>query len=39
MAFRSLTTTSDYDIYTKQYLANIALQIQLNQNNFNKNIK
>ena len=39
MAFRSLTTTSDYDIYTKQYLANIALQIQLNQNNFNKNIQ
>ena len=39
MAFRSQTTTSDYDIYTKQYLANIALQIQLNQNNFNKNIE
>ena len=38
MAFRSLTTTSDYDIYTKQYLANIALQIQLNQNNLNKNM-
>jgi len=38
MAFRSQTTTSDYDIYTKQYLANIALQIQLNQNNLNKNI-
>ena len=38
MAFRSQTTTSDYDIYTKQYLANIALQIQLNQNNLNKNM-
>lgn len=38
MAFRSLTTTSDYDSYTKQYLANIALQIQLNQNNLNQNM-
>lgn len=39
MAFRSQTNTSDYAVYTKQYLANIALQIQLNQNNFNKNIE
>lgn len=38
MAFRSLTNTTDYNNYTKQYLDNLALQIQLNQNNFNKNI-
>jgi hypothetical protein len=38
MSFPSQNTTSDYEIYTKQYLANLALQIKLNQNNFNKNV-
>ena len=38
MSFPSLVKTSDYDIYTKKYLQNLALEIQLNQNNFNKNV-
>jgi len=38
MAFQSLNKTSDYDIYTTQYLQNLALQIKLNQQNFDKNI-
>jgi hypothetical protein len=38
MSFPSQNSTSDYDKYTKQYLANLALQIQLNQTNFNKNV-
>ena len=39
MSFPSLVKTSDYDIYTKKYLQNLALEIQLNQNNFNKNVQ
>ena len=38
MSFPSLNKTSDYDVYTNQYLQSLALQIQLNQNNFDKNV-
>jgi len=38
MSFPSLNNTSDYDVYTTKYLQSIALQIQLNQNNFDKNV-
>jgi len=38
MSFPSLNSTSDYDVYTTKYLQNLALQIQLNQTNFNKNV-
>lgn len=38
MSFAPLNNTSDYDVYTTKYLQNLALQIQLNQNNFDKNV-
>jgi len=38
MSFPSLNNTSDYDVYTTKYLQSLALQIQLNQNNFDKNV-
>jgi hypothetical protein len=38
MAFPALVKTSDYDVYTKKYLENIALEIKLNQQNFDKNV-
>lgn len=38
MSFPPLNNTSDYDVYTTQYLQSLALQIQLNQNNFDKNV-
>ena len=38
MSFPALNNTSDYDVYTTKYLQSIALQIQLNQNNFDKNV-
>ena len=38
MSFPPLNNTSDYDVYTTKYLQSLALQIQLNQNNFDKNV-
>lgn len=38
MSFPPLNNTSDYDVYTTKYLQNLALQIQLNQKNFNENV-
>ena len=38
MSFPALNNTSDYDVFTSKYLQNLALQIQLNQNNLDKNI-
>ena len=38
MSFPSLNNTSDYNVFTTQYLQSLALQIQLNQNNFDKNV-
>jgi hypothetical protein len=38
MAFRSLSNTSDYDVYVKQYMKILQLQAALNQRNLDANI-
>lgn len=38
MAFPSLSNTSDYDVYIKQYMKNLQLQAGINQKNLDANI-
>jgi hypothetical protein len=39
MAFPSLSNTSDYDVYVKQYMKNLQLQAEINQKNLDANIR